>query len=107
MCFHSEETWVCCSAPKLTFVLSKDQLRPKSTVPYSVSNSGKAKEGKKKRKGFSSWSKMKNPQVEIQKIAFVPHYHRGKWNRASYRVRLLIPYCGNHQECYSQEKEII
>lgn len=50
MCFHSEETWVCCSAPKLTFVLSKDQLRPKLTVPYSVSNSGKAKEGKKKGK---------------------------------------------------------
>lgn len=40
--------------------------------------------------GFSSQSEMKKtPQVEIQKIALVPHYHRGKRNRASHRVRDL------------------
>ena len=39
-----------------TDLCAKD-LRPKSTIPHSVSNSGKAK--KKKREGFSSWSNMK------------------------------------------------
>ena len=86
--------------------LCAKDLRPKSPIPHSVSNSGKAKE--KNREGFSSWSKVKKtPQVEIQKIALVTHYHRGKLRRPSYRASLIIPCSGNHQECYSQEKEII
>lgn len=54
-----------------TDLCAKD-LRPKSAIPHSVSNSGKAKE--KNREGFSGWSKVKKtPQVEIQKIALVTH----------------------------------
>lgn len=45
--------------------------------------------------------------MQIEKIALVPHYHRGKLSRASHRVRLIIPSSGNHQECCSQEKEIM